>query len=65
MSRRKSEPDLIVAFFTTAPDAEVAILFDVVRGIMSRRQPKAKRNVKARAVPTNQPSQTDHESEKS
>jgi hypothetical protein len=42
MARRKSEADRVVEFFTTAPDAEASILFDVVRGIMSRRQPKTK-----------------------
>lgn len=62
MARKISDADRVVQFFTTAPDAEVKIVFDIVRGVVSRRQSKSgTKTTKAKS----QPNQTSKEGEQS
>jgi hypothetical protein len=42
MSRRKDPVDVVVAFFETAPLEQAATVLTIARGILARRQPKAK-----------------------
>ena len=42
MSRRKDPVDVVVAFFETAPLEQAQTVLTIARGILARRQPKAR-----------------------
>jgi hypothetical protein len=52
VSRRINPVDVVVAFFESAPLDVATTVLAIVRGILARRQPKAKPSPQKRTPPT-------------
>jgi len=50
LSRRTNPVDVVVQFFETAPLEQAATVLTIARGILARRQPKAKRTTSGTAT---------------